>query len=377
MTCDTIRSDKHEQGVWLTTDVVHSCFFAVQRLFVKREVCGICFNEAPGQDVAISCSCFQRARRFSVYDIDLKTTCHFLISRLWSSIKEYKQKIKSNASDGFNDLPFNSVYRKMVKSIGEDRQFISLILHIDGISLCKSTKLSLWLLSGIVLELPPHLRYRRENMLLLSIYVGFCEPSPKFWLSSCFCSLHRMKNEGNIFVWTETYWIQPQRFVHISFQQRVLIHVSERFDWIFFLFRFLLERWNEAFCSFLWNHRRLSSVETHSGIHLTRWILSMLLLLYQGCARWRSRRQEAIPFRRLHRSSRRGELRIRIERSGKQFQQCVRPFGAIDPPRHSRCASTKFDNCRLSPCHSFEAYASHHTPNVHEITPCTKNTAGC
>lgn len=177
----------------------------MQRLFVKREVCGICFNEAPGQDAAIDCSCFERARRFSVYDIDLKTTCHFLISRLWSSIEEYKQKIKSNASDGFNDLPFNNVYRKMVKSIGEDRQFISLILHIDGISLCKSTKLSLWLLSGILLELPPHLRYRRENMLLLSIYVGCGEPSPKFWLSSCFCSLRRMKNEGNISVWTETY----------------------------------------------------------------------------------------------------------------------------------------------------------------------------
>jgi hypothetical protein len=49
---------------------------------------------------------------------------------------------------------------------------------------------------------------------------------------------------------------------------------------LFFLFRFLLERWNEVFFSFLWNHRRLSGVETHSGIHLTRWILSMLLLLY-------------------------------------------------------------------------------------------------
>lgn len=182
----------------LIMDMIASLFFAVQRLFVKNEFCGTCFNEVLGQDVGMNCTCSNRVRCFSVYDIDLKTTCHYLISRLWCFITAYKEKIEMNASDGTNDLPFNSVYQEMVKSICKDRQFISLLLHIDGISLCKSTKLTLWQLSGVVLELPPQLRYRRENMLLLSIYVGYCEPSPKFWLSSCFDSLRRLKNEGKI-----------------------------------------------------------------------------------------------------------------------------------------------------------------------------------
>jgi hypothetical protein len=131
-----------------------------------------------------------------VYDVDLKTTCHYLISRLWSSINQYKKQIESHLFNEYNDIPFNILYRNMVKYIDKERNFVSLIIHIDGISLCKSTKLTLWLLSGILVELPPHLRYRRENMLLLSIYIGCNEPVPKFWLASCFAILQQLKSEG-------------------------------------------------------------------------------------------------------------------------------------------------------------------------------------
>ena len=137
-----------------------------------------------------------RKKNSFVYDADLKTICHYLIGRLWPPIDEYKKQIESNLDGESNDIPFNILYRKMIKRIEKGKNFVSLILHIDGISLCKSTKLTLWLLSGIFLELPPHLRYRRENMMLISIYIGCNEPVPRFWLASCFVALRQLKHEG-------------------------------------------------------------------------------------------------------------------------------------------------------------------------------------
>lgn len=91
-------------------------------------------------------------------------------------------------------------YADMLKRIDSSRNFISLLLHLDGVSLCKSTKKTLWLFSGIIIELPPDLRYRRENMVLLSVYIGDCEPKAKTWLNSSFSNLLRLKNEGKIFI---------------------------------------------------------------------------------------------------------------------------------------------------------------------------------
>jgi len=164
---------------------------------VKREVCTACYRDADDHNNDI-CATQDRRKNANIFDINVKTVFSVLLNRLWPAITEYKIQIESNPSNHNNDIPFNLLYRKMMKNV-KNEQFISIILHVDGISLCKSKKLTLWLLSGIIIELPPHLRYRRCNMILLSIYIGIGEPKPKSWLNSCFAQLNHLKNDGKSF----------------------------------------------------------------------------------------------------------------------------------------------------------------------------------
>lgn len=119
-----------------------------------------------------------------------------LLDRLFPDITQYKQTFASQSFSEYNDIPFNSLYQNMISGLKFNTEFVSIILHIDGVSLCKSSKLTLWLLSGIFIELPPLLRYQRCNMILLSMWIAYNEPVPKFWLSSCFDRLYRLKTNG-------------------------------------------------------------------------------------------------------------------------------------------------------------------------------------
>ena len=76
------------------------------------------------------------------------------------------------------------------------QNIISLILHLDGVSLTKSSKLKLWLFSGSFVEVPPKLRFRRYNMILLSIWIGCTEPPADLWLNGIIDSISRLKREG-------------------------------------------------------------------------------------------------------------------------------------------------------------------------------------
>ncbi len=167
-------------------------------MFVKREICMLCNQDVDDHRDGILCTPHAPKTNANVYDINVQTVFSVLVSRLWPSITEYKNRIQSNPIDGHNDIPFNTLYRKMIRNI-KTQQFISIMLHVDGISICKSKKLTLWLLSGVIIELPPHLRYKRSNMILLSIYLGVSEPEPKSWLNSCFIQLNELKKEGKSF----------------------------------------------------------------------------------------------------------------------------------------------------------------------------------
>ena len=170
----------------------------MERLFVKREICTICYHDIDDHNNGILCPSQDARMNANVYDINIKLVLSILLSRLWPVITEYKKQIELNSGDHHNDIPFNILYRKMIKNI-KNQQFVSIMLHIDGISICKSKKLTLWLLSGVIIELPPYLRYKRCNMILLSIHLGVSEPEPKSWLNSCFLQLNELKKEGNSF----------------------------------------------------------------------------------------------------------------------------------------------------------------------------------
>ena len=174
-------------------------FLLVKQLFLKREICNVCYHDVDRHNNGKQCVSPEKRNNANVFDIDVKIAFEYLLNRLWPAIVQYKKEIESNLANENNDIPFNTLYRTMVNGIKNCTNFISLILHLDGISLCKSTKLKLWLLSGIFIELPPHLRYRRCNMILISVYIGYAEPQSKLWLASSFSQLNELKTDGKNF----------------------------------------------------------------------------------------------------------------------------------------------------------------------------------
>lgn len=163
---------------------------------MKRSICITCHQDLNYHTNSIKCTLTEERFRADIYDIDTKIAFSQLIDRFLPEITQYKQEIASQSLNEYNDIPFNRLYQNMISRLANDTNFVSLILHIDGVSICKSSKLTLWLLSGVFIELPPHLRYQRSNMILLSIWIGYSEPVSSSWLSSTFDRLNRLKAEG-------------------------------------------------------------------------------------------------------------------------------------------------------------------------------------
>ncbi|CAM4836261.1 unnamed protein product [Rotaria magnacalcarata] len=105
-----------------------------------------------------------------------------ILVRLYDEINGYKKQILKESEEvnkQSNDIPFASCYQNL---LNYDNNFISLLFHIDGIGLFKSSKLKLWLFSTSIIELPPRLRYKRCNLPVVSVWVGYKEPNIHMWL---------------------------------------------------------------------------------------------------------------------------------------------------------------------------------------------------
>jgi hypothetical protein len=164
--------------------------------FKKRTVCTLCggslrqnetkCNDCPGaesQHVAL------------ILDTHLPSLLSTFLSRLAPDIERYR-KTFSNAHGNMSfDIPFAQNYRRLLRRYA-GQNLLSLILHIDGISLVKSSKLCLWVCNASIVELPPNVRTRRSSILLVSMYIGYSEPNAKLWLDACFVELNTLKQKG-------------------------------------------------------------------------------------------------------------------------------------------------------------------------------------
>ncbi len=169
----------------------------VENLFTKRKVCLSC-----QVDIEYSAtSCFQcksnhKTQFANIYDTNYALVFSGIVERHIVDIAKYHEKILSEKYDNTNnDIPFQKIYRSFLKT-AVHKPFISTLIHLDGIPLAASSKLTLWLLSCSILELPPHLRNQRQNMVLLSMWVGVQQPVIKTWLRECIPSLNKLKSSG-------------------------------------------------------------------------------------------------------------------------------------------------------------------------------------
>ncbi|CAF1326904.1 unnamed protein product, partial [Rotaria magnacalcarata] len=169
----------------------------VDELFTKRSICLLCFKEFNYMNKICSRGCSTDKKSIGyIYDGNVLLMIQKIMIRLSSVIREYKKKIhNSDHSENINDIPFGTTYQNLLKkNAGHD--LISLLLHIDGISITNSTKLKLWLLSGSIIEAPPKLRSCRRNMIVISIWLAYIEPPAHLWLNHCVNNLKRLKEKG-------------------------------------------------------------------------------------------------------------------------------------------------------------------------------------
>ncbi|CAF4858787.1 unnamed protein product [Rotaria sp. Silwood1] len=139
---------------------------------------------ALSSDICFKCNSNNTKQYADVFDADYEKIFSEVIERHHVDINQYRQKIITTQNDETNDIPFQQIYREFQQTVSH-RSFISVILHLDGIGLGKSNKLVLWLLSCTIVELPPHLRNKRENMIPLSAWIAPREPIIQSWLNEC------------------------------------------------------------------------------------------------------------------------------------------------------------------------------------------------
>ncbi|CAF2098507.1 unnamed protein product [Rotaria magnacalcarata] len=115
--------------------------------------------------------------------------------RLSSVIDEYRECFtKQQMKNETNDIVYNKNYKLLYNSTND--RFITILLHVDGIGLSNNNKESLWLLSCSIIELPPAIRIRRQNNLVLSMWISNEQPNIYLWLTQCIQQLSNLKEKG-------------------------------------------------------------------------------------------------------------------------------------------------------------------------------------
>ncbi|CAF1499435.1 unnamed protein product, partial [Adineta steineri] len=157
----------------------------IQKYYHKRIICALCGAELDERRKCFSYKDFEKKHIVFIYDTQFMTLLIMIVSRLFQEIESYRESFSKNDNIGdintIHDIPFANVYQRLRKS--HDNKIITLLLHLDGIGICKSTKLKMWILTASIIQLPPNLRYRRENMPLISLWFSCSIPNIDMWLS--------------------------------------------------------------------------------------------------------------------------------------------------------------------------------------------------
>ncbi|CAM4845118.1 unnamed protein product [Rotaria magnacalcarata] len=169
---------------------------SVDNLFMKRVLCINCESELSiASKKCPTCSDTKSERIAEVFDTLQETIFTRTYDRLSSVIDEYREYFtKQQMNNETNDIVYNQNYKLLYNSTND--RFITILLHVDGTCLSNNNKESLWLLSCSIIELPPAIRIRRKNNLVLSMRISKEQPNIYLWLTRCFKQLSDLKEKG-------------------------------------------------------------------------------------------------------------------------------------------------------------------------------------
>jgi hypothetical protein len=177
--------------------------FLVEDMFIKRLVCINCKIDLPTTSKYCSQCTNNKPKRLAlVYDVNQEIIFTQTYDRVSSIIKSYRETFSKNVLDNeTNDIVYNKNYKILYRYT--NYPFISVIIHLDGIKLDKSSKNHLWILSCALIELPPAIRIRRQNNLILSMWIAEEQPNVNLWLHKCLNQLASLKVNGKSMIYKE------------------------------------------------------------------------------------------------------------------------------------------------------------------------------
>ena len=120
----------------------------------------------------------------------------YIITDNWDSLR----RPSHSAADGeiLRDVWDGSALRSLCSNgrFFSNRNNLALSLSTDGVPLYKSSKLSLWPIYLVVLNLPAHIRMNAENMLLCGVWLGSTKPIVNLLLKPITKFLQRLSTLG-------------------------------------------------------------------------------------------------------------------------------------------------------------------------------------
>ncbi|CAF4860361.1 unnamed protein product, partial [Rotaria sp. Silwood1] len=167
--------------------------------FKKYILCTSCNDYVSlEKKICFKCSSNDSKTFAFIYDMNIEEYIRNIYIRLKIEIDQYRNQLRlMNDKDKTNDIGFNNLYQQLLRDNLNDN-FITFLLHLDGINLSKSSNMKMWLFSGSIIELRPQLRKHRYNNVLFSFWFSDQEPNVKIWLRDCANLIKLIKMKGII-----------------------------------------------------------------------------------------------------------------------------------------------------------------------------------
>ena len=119
----------------------------------------------------------KQIKTFDIGDGDLfLLSLESQVKKIFESSLNLTDPITTGITGMYYDITDGTMFRKITT---QGTKTIYLILNADGVaSRYKSKGYQLWPISASIVNLPPMMRKRSENVLLLAVYYGKCKPNP-------------------------------------------------------------------------------------------------------------------------------------------------------------------------------------------------------
>lgn len=178
-------------------------FFSITKFTVEHHVfCGCCkiFSKCivdRAEWKCVKCSVRLHATEINHFTyIPLEQQLKYVLDKHMESIEGYLNGIEINCSGPVTDVYSGSVVRRVMQA---KDNMLCLMLNTDGVAVKKSSKNSLWPIQIICNFLPPHLRYRLENVLCVGFHYSNEKPDMLCFFRPFAEELKRLETDGFVF----------------------------------------------------------------------------------------------------------------------------------------------------------------------------------